>query len=444
MRYRQERYQPDAQLIAMLAALRERVRGDELTLILNGDIFDFDLPSMQNGFAYFPNAERTARIAVPIITNILRDHAALLHAIGRLLVDGHRIVFITGNHDAEMTLPGVRAVIRETLLQAAIDEGASKSDPRLATRIVFRGWFYLDRDRMLFEHGHQYDELNCQRTIMHPYAQNSDNIAPTFGSLVSRFFATRMGYFNPNVDASYLLSAYGYLKHWVRYYLFSSHAFYRTIARGMTNTVVELLAQRTPETFAQRKHNQELAMQETGVSKRRIMKHLAAGIPPIDTDFRRVIRRLGLDHVAALTIATACGVAWIHFTHGKLMYGAAALAPMIYFGYALALPRKVELDDTWTTVQNKTKTGGDIYQATAVVFGHTHHPVGRWENGVFYGNSGSWAAAFHDVECTKPLSTKYPLIWLSRKNDTTPITGGLFYWKDGAFIPPSSTTSIQS
>jgi UDP-2,3-diacylglucosamine pyrophosphatase LpxH len=444
MRYRQECFQPDTELIAMIDALRRRVCGDELTFILNGDIFDFDLPCVENGFSYLPNAERTARISVPILTNILRDHSAFMHALGRLLADGHRIVFITGNHDAEMTLPEVRNVLRETLLGAAADEGASRNDPTIVSRIIFRGWFYLDQDRMLFEHGHQYAELNCQRLIMHPYAQNSNNIAPTFGSLVSRFFGTRMGYFNPNVDSSYLLSAYGYFRHWMRYYLFSSHEFYRTIARGMTNTVVELLSQRTSETFVQRRQNQELAIQETGVSKRKIVKHLAACIPPIDTDFRRVIRRLGLDHAAALTFATICGVAWIHFTHGKLMYGAAALAPTIYFGYALALPRKVELDETWSTVQQKTKTVASIYDATAVVFGHTHHPVGQWENGVFYGNSGSWAAAFFDVECTKPVSSKHPLIWLTRKDSNARVTGGLFYWKDGSFISPSVTTSTQS
>ena len=426
----------------MLDTLRERIKGDELTLVLNGDIFDFDVPIIENGESRFPNAERTAEIAVPVMRGILHDHDAFIRALGRIITAGHTIVFITGNHDAEMTLPEVRRVLLDALKTAAVAEGAS-AHARFTDRILFRAWFYLDRDRLLFEHGHQYDELNCYRTIMHPYGRNTLNIAPTFGSLVSRFLASRLGYFNPNVDASYLLTGVGYLQHWTRYYLFSGRSLINTGVRGITNTVTELLARRSPETFEQRRTNQELAIKETGVSKRQIYRHLDAGALPIDEDFRRVIRRLGLDHVAAMSFAILCGILWIHFTHGRMMFGA-ALAPTIYFGYALALPRKIELDETWSTVQNKTRPVGAIYHARAVVFGHTHHAIGRWEYGVFYGNSGSWAPEYLDIECTQPVATEKPLIWLSRADDAAPVTGGLFFWKDGAFIPPSLTQDRPS
>ena len=37
------------------------------------------------------------------------------------------------------------------------------------------------------------------------------------GSLSSRLYMGRLGYFNPHVDASFTLSAAGHLRHWARY-----------------------------------------------------------------------------------------------------------------------------------------------------------------------------------------------------------------------------------
>jgi hypothetical protein len=87
-----------------------------------------------------------------------------------------------------------------------------------------------------------------------------------------------------------------------------------------------------------------------------------------------------------------------------------------------------------------------------VIFGHTHNPEGAWENGVFFGNTGSWSAAYHDIECTKPLFDERPLVWLRsvvhpRPRHSMPpvqassaprlhevdLWGGLMVWKDGRF-----------
>ena len=66
-----------------------------------------------------------------------------------------------------------------------------------------------------------------------------------------------------------------------------------------------------------------------------------------------------------------------------------------------------------------------------MVFGHTHSPEGLWENGVFFGNTGSWSAAYRDVACKEPLYDERPLIWLT--SDGGDLTGGLSAWKPGQF-----------
>ena len=67
MRYRQKPYTTGAEIAQMLEELVHRVRGDELTLILNGDIFDFDAPRVSEGRSVPHDLPRTAENAVPAI-----------------------------------------------------------------------------------------------------------------------------------------------------------------------------------------------------------------------------------------------------------------------------------------------------------------------------------------------------------------------------------------
>jgi predicted phosphodiesterase len=67
-----------------------------------------------------------------------------------------------------------------------------------------------------------------------------------------------------------------------------------------------------------------------------------------------------------------------------------------------------------------------------VVFGHTHKPEGVWEDGVFYGNTGSWSPAYKDLECTQPLSEERPVVWL--RSEGRNLSGGLVTWRGGRFV----------
>ena len=73
---------------------------------------------------------------------------------------------------------------------------------------------------------------------------------------------------------------------------------------------------------------------------------------------------------------------------------------------------------------------GRVHKARAVILGHTHHAEAAWEHGVFYGNSGSWSAAYRDLECTQPMYDERPVLWLTA-DDKGELSGGLWAWKDG-------------
>jgi hypothetical protein len=70
-----------------------------------------------------------------------------------------------------------------------------------------------------------------------------------------------------------------------------------------------------------------------------------------------------------------------------------------------------------------------VYGVRAVIFGHTHESAGRWDSGVFYGNSGTWVPMYHDIACSIPIEESRPVIWLRQEADR--LVGGLYRFHDG-------------
>jgi UDP-2,3-diacylglucosamine pyrophosphatase LpxH len=447
MRYRQAPFSPDNDLAAMLDALREKVRGDDLCLVLNGDVFDFDAPRVVEGESVFHDLPRTAEHAVPAIASILDDHPVFVAALGRVLADGHEIVFISGNHDVLLTLPEVRAVVVDRVVAAAVAAGAvlpgsleQERIPGVATigsvgakplheKIEFRAWFHRTADGIVLEHGHQYDSFCCHRYPMAPFGPDPKEVQPTMGSLTTRTLASRLGFMNPHVDSSYMLSAIGYIAHWARYYLFSRHSLMLAFFRGAFHIVVELFRRRYPGSRGRRRANVMVAARETGAPLAMVARHARLFAPPAEDRLAMVMRELWVDRIALGSLALLLGLVWFLAAHGPLLAGA-ALGPALFVGYEIAVP-KPPLDELWRRVQRVARRVARAHKARAVVFGHTHKPEGVWENGVFYGNTGSWSPAYKDLECREPLSDARPLVWL--RSDGDALTGGLVTWRDGAF-----------
>lgn len=422
MRYRQAPYAPDRDIASMLDALRAEIApGDELTLVFNGDIFDFDAPRVIDGQSVFHDLPRTVEHALPALHAMLDDHPAFVDAVGRVLAGGHRVVFVTGNHDVQLTLPEVRAALADRLSAAA---GRDARD-----QVLFRAWFHETEDGIILEHGHQYDAYCSYRTPMAPFGADAGEIQPTMGSLCTRNLVSRMGYFNPHVDGSFMLSAFGYVAHWARYYLFSRRSLAITYLRGMVRTVIELIRRRFPGDRGRRRENLAAAARETGSPVRAVARHARLFAPPAEDRLHTVLREFWVDRVALGALALALGALFFLLARGPFVAGA-AVVPALFVTYELSLP-KTALDDTWRRVQRVARRVARAHRARAVVFSHTHKPEGVWEEGVFYGNTGSWSPAYADLACTQPLDPARPLIWL--RSDGDRIEGGLVRFRDGQF-----------
>jgi UDP-2,3-diacylglucosamine pyrophosphatase LpxH len=435
MRYRQEPYGPDQEIQKMLAALRERVRGDDLTLVLNGDIFDFDAPRVLGNDSVFHDLPRSAEHTVPMLGSVLDDHPIIVEALGEVLAEGHTVVFIAGNHDVQLTLPEVREVLTARLVEAAVrvaPEGSSREG--LRARVLHRAWFHRTEDGIVIEHGNQYDSYCSYRYPMEPFGKEPRVIQPTMGSLASRHLTSRMGFFNPHVDGSYMLSALGYARHWASCYLFSRHSLVVAWFVGAVRTVLELFRVREPASRARQRANIEAAMRETGVAFLRVARHARLCARPAEDLLGRVLRELWLDRVALLALTVVLAAGWMLWARGLAVVGV-ALIPAIFLIYELLVP-KPTIDATWATVQSAARRVAKVHRAAAVVFGHTHRPEGQWEGGVFFGNSGSWSAAYKDIACTVPLDRYRPLVWLQSRGGK--LAGGLMRWAEGRFEPSTS------
>lgn len=427
MRYRQKEYAPSVEIAAMIGELLERVRGDDLTLVLNGDVFDFDAPRVHNGRSEHHDQPRDAEHAVPAAVAILRDHPDLVTALGRVVAEGHKVVFVSGNHDAPMTLPEVRAVVRDAVLRSARDLGGEGDE--IARRVEFYAWFYRTEEDVLFEHGHQYDSFCSFRYPMAPYGKKKGLIQPTLGSLLARFYMARLGYFNPHVDATFMLSLRGYLRHWVKYYMLSRRSQVGVWFHGALRSMYSLIVHRDPGDRARHAENLAAAAAETGAPLRTVARHARLFAPPGEDMLWTCMRELWLDRVLFAGAAVSCVAGWLlsrQHTFGVL----ATLGPVAMAAVELTKP-KTTLEDNWRKVQRRARQVAKVHEARAVVFGHTHTPEGAWEEGVFYGNTGSWSAAYRDVACKEPLFEERPLVWLRAEGGE--LSGGLCVWKSGSF-----------
>ncbi|WP_437610972.1 hypothetical protein WMF20_04450 [Sorangium sp. So ce834] len=459
MRYRQAPYSPDGEIAAMLDALRGEIRKgtggsgglhtqrDELTLVLNGDIFDLDAPRVIDNESVVHDLPRTAEHAVPAMEAILRDHPVFVAAVGRVVADGHTVVFVAGNHDIQLTLPEVRDAVRRRIADAALHALAARDGAPAASaarelraaleaRVVFRAWFHRTRDGVIVEHGNQYDSYCSYRYPMAPFGRRRGEIQPTMGSLVSRLLVSRMGYFNPHVDSSFMLSGFGYLSHWARYYLFSGRSLVLAFAVGALRTMLELVRRRDPCRRALRRADLAAAARETGATFPAVVKHARLFARPAEDCLGRVARELWLDRLGLVLVGLIATLACLWWMPEGLA-PATLLAPTLLVAYECAVP-KPTLDAVWQGVNRAARLVARAHRAKAVVFGHTHNPEGSWEGGVFFGNTGSWSAAFEDIACTTPVFEARPLVWLRSEDGAAPdapLSGGLLMWKDERFQP---------
>ncbi|MFT3775573.1 MAG: metallophosphoesterase [Minicystis sp.] len=428
MRYRRAEHHPDGEFAALVDHLLETRGEDAIEIVYNGDVFDFDAPWVKDGTSSFDEFPLDEAHCAEHIRRIIADHPAWFRAAARLLVAGHRLLIISGNHDLELCWPGVRRAVREELARfSALEthDGRPLDDRTIEDRVRFRAWFHVTEDGIYLEHGNQYDVFSGVRYPMLPVTRARAAIAPQMSKLAFKRTGSRIGYLNPYLEESFYLGFLGYMRHWWERYARSPRHIVRTWFWGGVHTAIEIWRHRHREDWTE--ENRALARAETGASDEVIDRTLALAATPAEETMIPVLRELWLDRVALLVLTIALtGAAGV--TRGPRAAGLALLASLIAAGaYELLVP-KLDLR-SYDCAPERVPDLFAIHRARAVCMGHTHIPFGRWhgeETPRFWGNSGSWAPAFRDPLCTDPVLPRRPLLLLTSEGDA--LHGGLFWW----------------
>ncbi len=119
----------------------------ELTLIINGDCFDFLAVE-----PYPPDGLSTPQISLEKLEQIAAAHEPFFSALRTFLDQGGRVIFLIGNHDIELCFAAVRARVAQLI------------DPTHTRRASLH--FCLDQHfqplpDVWIEHGNQYDLWNA-------------------------------------------------------------------------------------------------------------------------------------------------------------------------------------------------------------------------------------------------------------------------------------------
>jgi UDP-2,3-diacylglucosamine pyrophosphatase LpxH len=408
----------DEEFATFIRYLQTEGKDESVELVLNGDIFDFDSVSTIPEEPTFKVSWLESRRGLDSekeksiykIEVILRDHPIWVEAVASFIKDGNKVVFVFGNHDLELSWIDVQKKILDIM-------GLDNAQRR---RVRFVEWFYISNKDTLIEHGHQHD----------PYCVNQDPINPVvidynrlmvrlpFGDLACRYFSNGMGFFNPHVDANFLMTVPEYIKVFFRYMVRAQPLLIWTYIWTSLVTFVQTLRHaslkelQNPLTVEDRV--EEIAL-KANASSRMVRELQALFSKTVATSPWKLLRELWLDRIFILVLGLlallylflvidriySIPFYWLFIPIGLLLppYILYSRSVYSYVGYYKRPDEEV------------LSMAGMITGVKRIIFGHTHILRHEMIGAIEHLNPGTWSPAFLDIECTQFLGQK-AFIWI--------------------------------
>jgi UDP-2,3-diacylglucosamine pyrophosphatase LpxH len=370
-------------------------------LVINGDFIDFwniELPDATvDGEA----------LAVARLHAVLDAHPAVEDALARFLGAGNGIVFVTGNHDAELLYPGVRAALVDRLEGAIVTPasvreadisitrtGLVRLDALPPGRIRFVRWFLREEGGAWIEHGHKFDPTCATPAALSP--TRGGKLVQTVAEVATRSFANVM----PEIDydAPDKFTAADYVR-WA-------------VARGWRFVVrVILLYLRTAsrilalwagpgrvDRHGKKAHDERLARvaANAGLQMSALLALEQMAPPPSATTVAGLFRITALDHVFVTAGPLLCGW-WLAGSIGVPRWTGVVLGLVIACVWVLRLRRGRKRRDVAGDMLEVAARVGEVTGVPLVLMGHSHRGTLQRLGNVVYANSGSWLDGSHLV-----------------------------------------------
>lgn len=425
-KYKSREFFFDRAFAEFLQHLRERAGSESIELVLNGDIFDFDsvttLPDappyrlswLEKKRGLHPQKEKSEFK----IKRILEHHQEWVKALSDFVIEGHRVIFVIGNHDLELHWNRVQDAIMTAL---CLPEEAR-------ARVRFNEWFYISNGDTLIEHGNQYDPYCMAQDPINPYVLrfNRIEVRVPFGNLATRYLINGMGFFNPHLDTNYLMSPKEYVKFFFRYMIKAQPLLMIDWLWGATVALVQSFIDRLrpslrdPLTIEDRV---QWVAAKANATPRIVRELQELFVPPAASYPLIIMRELWLDR-AALVV----GILILIFQLFLLTVGTTSLiwtvVPflplLIFLPFFIFYSRSVAslVVESKEPKEEILAMAGQIAKVNRIVYGHTHIIRHEVIGPIEHLNSGTWSPAFTDVECKKPLGMK-TFVWIAPGPDGT-------------------------
>jgi UDP-2,3-diacylglucosamine pyrophosphatase LpxH len=417
-KYKTKEFFFDKDFAAFLNHLWVLSEGAPVELILNGDIFDFDSVSSTPDDATFSVnwVERHRGLhaqeekSLYKIQKIIEGHPIWFDAVGQFVKRGGRVIFTIGNHDLELHFPQVQ--------QRVLDALQLTKEQQKMVRI--NEWFYISNQDTLIEHGNQYDPYCMAQDPLRPFFVNFNRVEVRmpFGSLTTKYLINGMGFFNPHLDANFIMSPVQYMKFFIRYMLRAQPLLVISWLWGSTAVLIQSFLDRlrhpVMDPLALETHVEEVASRANANTRIvRQLKELA--VPPAASYPVLILRELWLDRAFLLLLGLL--LLYLLFSQIRLLFGVAIywmfIPFLLFVPFFLFYARSVTsvVRDFKEPQDERLNLSGVIAGVQRVVYGHTHVVRHEIIGSVEHLNSGTWSPAFLDVECRKPVGQK-TFVWI--------------------------------
>lgn len=455
-KFRRKDYFIDQDFADFLGTLTKEVNGAPIELVLNGDIFDFDsitalpkyadyeIKNYEKKFGLAPTQEKSCyKMAL-----IIKDHDVWFEALSNFIKEGNFLVFVIGNHDAELYWPQVQQMIIDRLSLST----------ELKHCIRFNEWFYVSQNDVLIEHGHQYDPYCMILNPIHPLIKKNGQykIRLPFGNLANRYMVNVMGLKNPHSDDTFLKTVPEFIKFFYKYEMrvqpFMVLSWFFGAIRTLITSLNEGLypSQKDPLTFDDR--IKQIAV-KSNVEPRVVLSLRENHAHPAVHRPMMVLRELWLDRSFLLIfIVWGC---WQVFTTSYLFANVSLwwfLIPLfimipffIYYSQGVKSDVKTNARNAFVHTPASAHTAG----VKRVIHGHTHMAGHFMIQDVEYINTGTWSPHFKDCECLIPYGDRH-FAWINGDKNRE---SGLYIWKNKKIellsikphpeIPPEYNFSIE-
>jgi len=405
-KYKSSKYLIDNDFNLLVDYFINQGKGSKLTLILNGDIFDFDLVTIipdnppwkvtrrEKKYGLYSTEEKS----VWKLEQILKDHAVFLKTLAEFLDKGNKIIYLLGNHDREFHFKKVQKLLSDQIKKL-------QKNPQTNKNFKFEEWFYYEPGKLYVEHGQQYDYYSTFKYLLCPTVKCKEGevIAIPMGNLSNRFLMTNMGFFNPHAS-DFILNVFKYIYHWLKHYAFSRRSLMFNWLWGSILTMFKLSKyKRKMKKYppnCQEKLN--VLSNKFNIPNNLMNKLSEEEKRPITDRTFRIIREFWLDRVFLLIIfiTTTITLALVPIPLWIKLVVPLAILPLVYLLYEEAV-QGLNIFTIENELPQHAKKIAEILGVKLVVFGHTHKPkLLPVDNGLTFVDTGNWAPIY-DIKGNK-------------------------------------------